>query len=103
MVITSGSVVVIGVMTTSTEKASDRIPKSIKAWRTSCCISSLTNEQAARRNLSLIWVFDNSPQKPRNSLLSAISMSSENLAIKFQHLLRQVPPLKAICSAYGKA
>lgn len=34
MVITSGSVVVIGVMTTSTEKASDRIPKSIKAWRT---------------------------------------------------------------------
>lgn len=78
------------------------MPKSTKAFLTSYCIFSLTKEQAARRSLSLIWVFDNSPLKPRNSLLSAISTSSENLAIKFQHLLRLVPPLKAICSAYGK-
>ncbi|CDA93000.1 unknown [Bacteroides sp. CAG:709] len=41
MVITSGSVVVTGVMTTSTEKVSVRTPNSTKAFRTSCCIFSL--------------------------------------------------------------
>ena len=45
---------VTGVIITSTEKASVRMPKSTKAFLTSCCIFSLTKEQAARRSLSLI-------------------------------------------------
>jgi hypothetical protein len=44
-------------------------------------------------NLSL-WFFPNSPLNPKNSLSIAKSISSENLFISFQALLKEVPPLK---------
>ena len=99
---TSGSVVVTGVISTFTLNFSFDMPFLYSCSAKSCCIVSLTKEQATRRNLSLICVFDNKPLNPRYSRSIAMSISSEKRSIRCQHLLNDVPPLKDKWSAYGK-
>ena len=94
--------VVTGVILTSTSNKSARIPLIIIYFLTSCCIFSLTKEQVALRNLSVICVLLNSPSKPKNFRSIAMSISSENRSIIFQHLLRDVPPLNEKYFAYDR-
>lgn len=91
-----------GVISTLTSNRSGLMPCSTILLRTSYWRFSLTNEHAALLSLSLICVLLSSPSKPRYSRLIPMSISSENLSMSPQHLLRDVPPLNERCSEYGR-
>src|SRR5690606_36980269 len=100
----SGSMVVTSVIFIETENKFSGIPLAINCFaKSNCKVSRMNLQVAFLRFLLICLVVKVSPRNPKNSRFMAISTSSENRSIKFQHLLNEVPPLKDKFAAYGKA